>query len=261
MRRYWTDALFVTIAMMAVAPAAAATSAVTPVPIVPSGITAWSMFTGADWIVKSVILLLAVASVVTWAICIGRFRDFRKAHRDMEADMAKLGAATIDQIAPLSNVASVGLLNVAREEISGCSDVANARAVEAMTERLSIRMAATEADAIQSMRSGFSVLASIGATAPFVGLFGTVWGIMNSFIGISQAQTTNLAVVAPGIAEALRATALGLVSAIPAVLVYNVLSRRMAGFRRHLHHVSVMLACHVSHETERTQASRLKLAM
>ena len=75
------------------------------------------------------------------------------------------------------------------------------------------------------------MLATIGATAPFVGLFGTVWGIMNSFIGISKSQTTNLAVVAPGIAEALLATALGLAAAIPAVVIYNVFSRQIAGYR------------------------------
>jgi biopolymer transport protein ExbB len=74
-------------------------------------------------------------------------------------------------------------------------------------------------------------LATIGATAPFVGLFGTVWGIMNSFIGIAKSQTTNLAVVAPGIAEALLATALGLVAAIPAVVIYNMLARWIAGYR------------------------------
>src|SRR5208282_863791 len=78
---------------------------------------------------------------------------------------------------------------------------------------------------------GTGVLATIGSTAPFVGLFGTVWGIMNSFIGISRAQTTNLAVVAPGIAEALLATAFGLVAAIPAVVIYNVFARSIAGYR------------------------------
>src|SRR5262249_35380365 len=78
---------------------------------------------------------------------------------------------------------------------------------------------------------GTGILATIGATAPFVGLFGTVWGIMNSFIGISKSHTTNLAVVAPGIAEALLATAFGLVAAIPAVIIYNTFSRQIAGYR------------------------------
>src|SRR5208282_1650595 len=78
---------------------------------------------------------------------------------------------------------------------------------------------------------GTGVLATIGSTAPFVGLFGTVWGIMNSFVGISQSHTTNLAVVAPGIAQALLATAIGLVAAIPAVVIYNVFARSIAGYR------------------------------
>jgi biopolymer transport protein ExbB len=82
------------------------------------------------------------------------------------------------------------------------------------------------------MARGTGLLATIGSTAPFVGLFGTVWGIMNAFVGISQAQTTNLAVVAPGIAEALLATAMGLVAAIPAVVIYNVFARSIAGYRQ-----------------------------
>ncbi len=82
----------------------------------------------------------------------------------------------------------------------------------------------------RSIRQGLAILATIGATSPFVGLFGTVWGIMNSFIGISKAQTTNLAVVAPGIAEALLATAIGLVAAIPAVIIYNHFARSTKGY-------------------------------
>ena len=88
---------------------------------------------------------------------------------------------------------------------------------------------------------GTGLLATIGATAPFVGLFGTVWGIMNSFIGISKAHTTNLAVVAPGIAEALLATAIGLVAAIPAVVIYNVFARSIAGYRALLADASALV--------------------
>ena len=88
--------------------------------------------------------------------------------------------------------------------------------------------------ATMKMIKSTSILATIGATAPFVGLFGTVWGIMNSFVGISNAHTTNLAVVAPGIAQALLATALGLIAAIPAVMIYNVLARATAQYRAQL---------------------------
>jgi biopolymer transport protein ExbB len=100
-----------------------------------------------------------------------------------------------------------------------------------LKERVATRLQRLEAASGRAASKGTGVLATIGATAPFVGLFGTVWGIMNSFIGISKAQTTSLAVVAPGIAEALLATALGLVAAIPAVVIYNHFARRIQAYR------------------------------
>lgn len=102
---------------------------------------------------------------------------------------------------------------------------------EGVKERVASRLERIEASVGRRLGLGTGLLATIGATAPFVGLFGTVWGIMNSFIGISLAQTTNLAVVAPGIAEALLATAIGLVAAIPAVVIYNMFVR-MIGVQR-----------------------------
>jgi biopolymer transport protein ExbB len=102
---------------------------------------------------------------------------------------------------------------------------------EGIKERVSISLGRIEVAAGRAITRGTGLLATIGATAPFVGLFGTVWGIMNSFIGISKAQTTNLAVVAPGIAEALLATAIGLVAAIPAVVIYNHFTRLVSGYR------------------------------
>ena len=101
---------------------------------------------------------------------------------------------------------------------------------------------------------GTGVLATIGATAPFVGLFGTVWGIMNSFIGISKSHTTNLAVVAPGIAEALLATALGLAAAIPAVVIYNMFARSIAGYRAGLGDAAAEVLRLVSRDLERAAA-------
>ena len=102
---------------------------------------------------------------------------------------------------------------------------------EGLKERLVSRLDRYEAKVARKMTQGVTILGTIGATAPFVGLFGTVWGIMNSFIGIAEQQTTNLAVVAPGIAEALLATALGLVAAIPAVVIYNHFARAIAAHR------------------------------
>ena len=114
--------------------------------------------------------------------------------------------------------------------------------------------------AAEAITRGTGVLATIGSTAPFVGLFGTVWGIMNSFIGISKAQTTNLAVVAPGIAEALLATAFGLVAAIPAVVIYNVFSRQIAGYRGLLGDASAEIERLVSRDLDRRARGAVVLA-
>ena len=127
---------------------------------------------------------------------------------------------------------------------------------EGVKERLAIALSRIESSAGRSMARGTGLLATIGATAPFVGLFGTVWGIMNSFIGISQSHTTNLAVVAPGIAEALLATALGLVAAIPAVIIYNVFARAIAGYRALLSDASGEVLQHLSRDLERQDAGR-----
>ena len=244
------------------------TLGITPALAVPAApaalprLTAWTMFLSADLVVKLVMLILIVASVTTWAIAVAKWTEFRKATRTIKADKKLLDAAiSLDNAPSLGCMASAALLDVAKDEVRICIDMGNPKSTDAMTERLSVRLSASEGDAIQSMRSGFSVLASIGATSPFIGLFGTVWGIMNAFIGISQAQTTNLAVVAPGIAEALLTTALGLVAAIPAVLIYNIFSRQMASFRRHVHNISSRVACLVSHETERAQVLHLKVAV
>jgi biopolymer transport protein ExbB len=123
---------------------------------------------------------------------------------------------------------TAAMLRAAEDELRLSADVVPPDGVK---ERIGSRLERIEAAAGRQMIRGTGILATIGATAPFVGLFGTVWGIMNSFIGISKSQTTNLAVVAPGIAEALLATALGLVAAIPAVVMYNMFSRWIAGYR------------------------------
>jgi biopolymer transport protein ExbB len=119
------------------------------------------------------------------------------------------------------------LLRAAIGEIKLSSDSVGE---EGIKERAASRFSEISRAEARSIRQGMAVLATIGATSPFVGLFGTVWGIMNSFIGISKAQTTNLAVVAPGIAEALLATAIGLVAAIPAVIIYNHFARTTKGY-------------------------------
>jgi biopolymer transport protein ExbB len=124
------------------------------------------------------------------------------------------------------------LLRAAESEVLLSQDALDNAGGDGLKDRVASRLARLQAAAGRRLSRGTGVLATIGSTAPFVGLFGTVWGIMNAFIGISQAQTTNLAVVAPGIAEALLATAIGLVAAIPAVVIYNVFSRSITGYRQ-----------------------------
>jgi len=131
---------------------------------------------------------------------------------------------------------------------------------EGVKERVASRLDRIEAAAGRRLSKGTGILASIGSTAPFIGLFGTVWGIMNSFIGISKAQTTNLAVVAPGIAEALLATALGLVAAIPAVMIYNAFARSIAGVRAQLGDASAEVLRLVSRDLDRGARSLYRAA-
>jgi biopolymer transport protein ExbB len=122
---------------------------------------------------------------------------------------------------------------------------------EGLRERVASRLQGIVASAGRTMNRGTGILATIGSTAPFIGLFGTVWGIMNSFIGISKAQTTNLAVVAPGIAEALLATAVGLIAAIPAVIIYNNFSRSIGAYKALLGEAAAEIMRHVSRDLDR----------
>ncbi|MEL0082565.1 MAG: tonB-system energizer ExbB, partial [Gammaproteobacteria bacterium] len=128
--------------------------------------------------------------------------------------------------------------------------------ITGIKERAISRLSRLESLQARRFSTGTGPLASIGATAPFFGLFGTVWGIMNAFIGISQSQTTNLAVVAPGIAEALLATALGLVAAIPAVLIYNHFSRRIAALRGMVGDQGALVLQLLSRDLDQLQATR-----
>jgi biopolymer transport protein ExbB len=219
--------------------------------------TAWSMFANADWVVKSVMIILVAASVAAWAIWAAKTTEYRKSRKLLAIDLGALAAThSLGELPDLKSAAAAELAAAASAEAQGAVSLMDSFSTEAVRERVAIRFGAIEARLLQAKQEGFSVLASIGATAPFVGLFGTVWGIMNSFIGISKAQTTNLAVVAPGIAEALLATAFGLVAAIPAVLIYNMLTRVSASYRRQLREVSAMIACALSRDIERAQAGR-----
>ncbi|WP_441239279.1 tonB-system energizer ExbB [Bradyrhizobium sp. 930_D9_N1_4] len=228
-----------------------------PAPVaasLPDDLSPWSMFTNAAIIVKAVMIGLALASLVTWTIwlakgieLIGAKRRARSAARKLERADSLAEATREIQSAWTRTGPVADLLEAALRETGRSADLS----AEGVKERLAIALSRIEARAGRAMARGTGLLATIGATAPFVGLFGTVWGIMNSFIGISKAHTTNLAVVAPGIAEALLATAIGLVAAIPAVILYNVFVRAIAGYRALLSDASGEILQHVSRDLER----------
>ena len=198
----------------------------------PRDLTPWGMFLNADPIVKGVLIGLLFASIVTWTVWLAKTIEILVARRRVSSALSILPAATS--------------VSTGDERLSGTNNEIGRFVAAAITElrlspdpferdgikeRIASRLERLEASFSRRISRGTGVLATIGATAPFVGLFGTVWGIMNSFIGISKAHTTNLAVVAPGIAEALLATAFGLAAAIPAVMIYNVFARWTAGYR------------------------------
>jgi biopolymer transport protein ExbB len=194
--------------------------------ILPRDLSPWGMFTSADIIVKGVMVGLVFASFVTWTTWLAKTIELVSTRRRLHAAMTMLGSA--------KTLADAGQSTLNEPAASFYADaIAELRLSAGAIDKHSLkeRVASRLERLGRRLNRGTGVLATIGATAPFVGLFGTVWGIMNSFIGISRAQTTNLAVVAPGIAEALLATALGLAAAIPAVVIYNLFSRQIAGCR------------------------------
>ena len=191
----------------------------------------WSMFKSADVLVKAVMIGLAFASLVTWTIFIAKMIEMTVIQRKLRNALNKIGDARSLAEAQFAlgakgNVLS-SLLAAAMREARLSAGISSDAGIK---ERAASSFAEIVRAEARRIRLGMGLLASIGATSPFVGLFGTVWGIMNSFIGISKSQTTNLAVVAPGIAEALLATALGLVAAIPAVIIYNHFARVTKGY-------------------------------
>jgi biopolymer transport protein ExbB len=191
----------------------------------------WSMFMSADLVVKTVMLGLVFASLVTWTMFIAKSIQLSQAQRQLKNALARIADARSLNEAQIAlgrtpNVLST-LLTAASQEIRVSADSAVEGGIK---ERAASRFSEIVRMEARAVRYGMAIIATIGATAPFVGLFGTVWGIMDSFIGISKAHTTNLAVVAPGIAEALLATAIGLAAAIPAVIIYNHFSRLTKGY-------------------------------
>ncbi|MFD0988294.1 tonB-system energizer ExbB [Methyloligella solikamskensis] len=222
--------------------------------LLPHDLSPWGMFMGADWVVKSVMIGLAIASFITWTVLVAKSIEIAGAKRRARYALKVIASSANldDAIAKLGprRGAPAMLVRAAEEEMKASAFLVDNAKGEGVKERLASRLSRLEAAAGRRLTAGTGILATIGSTSPFVGLFGTVWGIMNSFIGISEAQTTNLAVVAPGIAEALLATALGLVAAIPAVVIYNVFARSITGYRQLLADASAGVERLVSRELD-----------
>jgi biopolymer transport protein ExbB len=218
----------------------------------PRDLSPWSMFLHADVIVQSVILGLAFASFVTWTVWLAKSSELFLARRRLNRSLVNIGernslAEAAAQVGHRRGVL-VDLIDAAHSELRLSDDIADGTGIK---DRIAMRLARLELAAGRAMNKGTGILATIGATAPFVGLFGTVWGIMNSFVGISKAQTTNLAIVAPGIAEALLATAVGLFAAIPAVIIYNQFARSIGTYRALLGDASAAVLRLVSRDLDR----------
>jgi biopolymer transport protein ExbB len=229
--------------------------------ILPRDLSPSGMFLSADPVVKGVLIGLAFASFVTWTVWLAKTIEILIAKRRVAGALKILGRvrSTADGLERLGgNAGEVSeFLDAAATELRLSE---GAHETDGIKERIASRLERIEAARGRRMLRGTSVLATIGATAPFVGLFGTVWGIMNSFIGISKSHTTNLAVVAPGIAEALLATAFGLAAAIPAVVIYNVFARSIAGYRAQLGDASAEVMRLVSRDLERPTAAAVPTA-
>ena len=216
----------------------------------PRDLSPWGMFMNADVVVKAVMVGLVFASIVTWTVCLAKTIELLNARRRVQSAMRELNS--------LRTLPNVKASNTAEPAATFCAAAIaelrlsdGAADKDGLKERITSRLERMEAAFSRRISRGTGVLATIGATAPFVGLFGTVWGIMNSFIGISKSHTTNLAVVAPGIAEALLATALGLAAAIPAVVIYNLFARQITNYRAGLADTSAEVLRLVSRDLDR----------
>ena len=180
----------------------------------------WSLFIRADFIVKSVILMLIGCSIYSWAIIIEKFKLFKKINLESEEFEEKFwkskSAETFYNSLPANLENPMALLFK-----DSMKTLLKSKSKSNLNDRMSSMLEVNIEKQITKIEKGFTFLATVGSTAPFIGLFGTVWGIMNSFQSIAISRNTSLAIVAPGIAEALFATALGLLAAIPAVVAYN----------------------------------------
>jgi len=213
-------------------------------PVIPTDLSVMGMYHHADVVVKTVMIGLLLASVVTWALLFSKGAEVFTGKRRMRREFDALSSVrTLDEAAEQAesfadSSISAQMIRDAQNELELSAGSTDNNGIK---ERTGFRLERRVSAAGRYMGRGNGILATIGAISPFVGLFGTVWGIMNSFIGIAQTQTTNLAVVAPGIAEALLATAVGLVAAIPAVVIYNIFARTITSYRHQVGDVAAQI--------------------
>ncbi|HVZ07618.1 tonB-system energizer ExbB [Rhodopila sp.] len=221
-----------------------ATAALPPVPLTP-----WQMFMHADLVVQCVMVILLLASVITWTILLAKGIEMVMALRGVSS-----GLRILRKGGDVAALPTTGSGAVAHELLSAAEAEAHQSAglpPEGIKDRIALRLRRIELAMARRLGRGTGILASIGSCGPFVGLFGTVWGIMDSFVHIAATQTTSLAVVAPGIAEALLATAFGLMAAIPAVLVYNLFARLLGHYRAALGDLGAFVLAHAARELDR----------
>lgn len=231
-----------------------------PNPLLPRNLSPWGMFVNADVVVKAVMIGLAFASLVTWTIWLAKTIELRLAAGSVRRRLRMLESGpqlseAVRACDGARDAVAQLVLSTARE-----AELSDFIVDDGLKERVALRLERVEAAMTRQVSRGVGILGTIGATAPFVGLFGTVWGIMNSFIGISEARTTNLAVVAPGIAEALLTTAVGLVAAIPAVVIYNHLARVISGYKGLLGDASAQLLLMISRSASSPASMRFRAA-
>ncbi|MCB8874453.1 tonB-system energizer ExbB [Acidisoma silvae] len=225
-----------------------ATAATPDAAAVPSDLSVKALIGHADRIVKGVLLLLFLASVLTWTMLLGKGIELWTACRGITRGL-RLAESDAPDTASLPRP-----LLLMRHAVKAELAASEGTAVTGTKDRLDSRLRRLEMRLARRIQRGTGILATIGAVSPFIGLFGTVWGIMNSFVGIAKLHTTNLAVVAPGIAEALLATAAGLVAAIPAVVIYNIFARWVGAYRHGLGDLGEIVLRHTGRKLDRGTA-------
>ena len=232
-----------------------------PPAILASSLNAQDMFLNATPMVKLVMLMLLLASLVSWATLIATLRELRQSRRSLKhSHMMLQMAPSLACVQNVNNRSVLALLDRAGAEVERSAHLISEGMHEGVRKRMASGLQREEEAWSRKLGRGLPILASIGSVSPFVGLFGTVWGIMHSFIDIAHTNTTNLAVVAPGIAEALLATAFGLGAAIPATLMYNALGRRITSSRALLGDCVTEILCVASRDSDHLFLARVNAA-